>query len=545
MRKFVALFSLFFFSMGNFYEDALFCAYFQDRPQTAKKYCLRALEKNPSPELYEDTIKVLLRLKEYATAEEVAREFLEMFPDRVEPYLSLYHLYKFSGKEDKALQIIEKAYEQFPHNRQVILFLTDEYLKRKEFKRAEKLLREFIKNNPDVPLPYYLLGRIYLLQGRSSEGIRYLQKALEVQEHYTPAVLSLGKFYEEKRDFTKAEELYREVLEEDPDNAVILEKLGKLYIASNRIREAKKIYEKLLQISPENPNYQHEYVLILLNLGEFKRAREILSRLYARFPNNPNITFTYALTLELTGDLERAKELYEQLLTLFPNNAKVIERLAGVYLDLGEYESAKNLIEKGKVIEPDNVNFRFLEADYYLKKGEYEKALSVLNKIQEEYPEDYRVFFMKAIVYDYMGKYREAEEKLRKAMELNPSDPDLYNHLGYSLLLWYGKERIEEAEDLIRKALEMEPNNPAFLDSMGWVYFLKGEYEKAIQYLLRALREVYDDPVVNEHVGDVLVKMNFRDTARNYYRKALEMLEKGKHGEKGQKERILEKLKNL
>ncbi|HHJ64792.1 MAG TPA: tetratricopeptide repeat protein, partial [Aquifex aeolicus] len=81
--------------------------------------------------------------------------------------------------------------------------------------------------------------------------------------------------------------------------------------------------------------------------------------------------------------------------------------------------------------------------------------------------------------------------------------------------------------------------------SMGWVYYLKGDYERAVQYLLDALRRVYDDPVVNEHVGDVLLKMGYPDSAVRYYKRSLMLLEKGKEGEKGQRERVLEKLKEL
>ena len=35
------------------------------------------------------------------------------------------------------------------------------------------------------------------------------------------------------------------------------------------------------------------------------------------------------------------------------------------------------------------------------------------------------------------GEIISAEKDLRKALELNPEDPELLNHLGYSLLLWY------------------------------------------------------------------------------------------------------------
>ena len=80
---------------------------------------------------------------------------------------------------------------------------------------------------------------------------------------------------------------------------------------------------------------------------------------------------------------------------------------------------------------------------------------------------------------------------------------------------------------------------------MGWVYYLQGDYQRALQYLLDALRRAYDDPVVNEHVGDTLLKLGYPEEAKRYYKSALELLKKGKQGEKGQEDRILEKLGEL
>jgi len=102
---------------------------------------------------------------------------------------------------------------------------------------------------------------------------------------------------------------------------------------------------------------------------------------------------------------------------------------------------------------------------------------------------------------------------------------------------------VEEAEKLILKALEKDSKNPAYIDSYAWVLYYKGEYLKAYELLLKALEEEKEDPVIWEHLGDVLLKLNKKSEALESYKKSWELLEKGKRGEPGQKERLKKKLK--
>jgi Putative Zn-dependent protease, contains TPR repeats len=158
-------------------------------------------------------------------------------------------------------------------------------------------------------------------------------------------------------------------------------------------------------------------------------------------------------------------------------------------------------------------------------------------------PQDYRGYFLKAIILDKLGRIIDAERSLREAIKLNPDDPELFNHLGYSLLLWYEDARLSEAEELILKALSKDPENPAYIDSYAWVLYYKGEYQRAYELLLKALEKEKEDPVIWEHIGDVLMKLNKKDQALDAYRKSWQLLEEGKRGEPGQKERLKEKLK--
>jgi len=60
-------------------------------------------------------------------------------------------------------------------------------------------------------------------------------------------------------------------------------------------------------------------------------------------------------------------------------------------------------------------------------------------------------------------------------------------------------------------------------DSLGWVYFKKGEFEKAVTELEKAQQLAPDDPVITEHLGDAYAKRNASEKAIQMYERALKL----------------------
>jgi Flp pilus assembly protein TadD len=57
--------------------------------------------------------------------------------------------------------------------------------------------------------------------------------------------------------------------------------------------------------------------------------------------------------------------------------------------------------------------------------------------------------------------------------------------------------------------------------SLGWVYFKRGDYPRAIEYLERAAELAGEDPTIVEHLGDAYHKTGKNDSALQSYRDAL------------------------
>ena len=133
--------------------------------------------------------------------------------------------------------------------------------------------------------------------------------------------------------------------------------------------------------------------------------------------------------------------------------------------------------------------------------------------------ENVDLLYRMGIVQDKMGQWQAGVATMQKILAFDPDNSSALNFIGYS----YADQgvRLDEAEALIKRALEQKPNDGFILDSLGWVYYKKGEYQKALEAMLLSVEQISDDPTILEHLGDVYQKMQQPKKALEYYRQAL------------------------
>jgi tetratricopeptide (TPR) repeat protein len=101
-------------------------------------------------------------------------------------------------------------------------------------------------------------------------------------------------------------------------------------------------------------------------------------------------------------------------------------------------------------------------------------------------------------------------------------------------------QRLDEAEDLIRRAIALDPNDGFYVDSLGWVYYQRGEYQKAVEQLQHALELAGEDPTIAEHLADAYRQTGKPQEALRLYQEAL-----SRSKEKDQVERLKGKIQVL
>lgn len=120
--------------------------------------------------------------------------------------------------------------------------------------------------------------------------------------------------------------------------------------------------------------------------------------------------------------------------------------------------------------------------------------------------------------YQSMGRDAEADAAYRKAVSANRWNSTALNNRAY-MYAESGKN-LDEALRLAKRAVKMKPDERNFLDTLGWVYYKKGDYGSALEYLSRAAGSP-DAAEIRYHLGLAYLKTGKREKAWVELQKAL------------------------
>ncbi|MFL2800452.1 MAG: tetratricopeptide repeat protein [Paracoccaceae bacterium] len=129
------------------------------------------------------------------------------------------------------------------------------------------------------------------------------------------------------------------------------------------------------------------------------------------------------------------------------------------------------------------------------------------------------ILFLRGISFERSKAWGLAEADFISALELSPDQPQILNYMGYSLL--ERKEKVDQAMRMILLAAKKAPDSYHIIDSLGWAYFQSGDFQKALLYLERAMELESTDPIVNDHLGDVLWMLGRKREAKFQWKKSL------------------------
>jgi tetratricopeptide (TPR) repeat protein len=462
----------------------------------------------------------------------------------------------------QAIDVLKDAIKANPKSAepyQQLAFIYTRYLKRTD--QAIDYANRAIALNPGDVEGYQRLVEIELAAGQERRAIEALDRALKVQSTDPNFWIRLGKLYvailfksdsQPKPDeLRKTNEIFKRAAENSGDDPGILKDVADYYAASQQLKEAIPLYLRVLELQPDDANAREKLATGFVLTNQRDKAVEMLEQIIKEHPEKyqpydllAQVLDEEARSLQRANRIEEAKAKfakvaanYEQSLLINPNHAGTYVRLAELLLGaLRDPERAVKLLGEARRRFPGAP-----EIVYYLGIAQREAKQSqqavatfeeALHEAQLEEDDDFvnaKFYFNYGAAAEQAGLYNKAADLLRKSIALDPENSaEASNYLGY---MWADHNmNLEEAETMIRRALQSEPNNASYLDSVGWVEFRKGQFDRALDDLLRAAKTAErEDPVVFEHIGDTYLKLNRIREALEAWQKALSLDPKNKN----------------
>lgn len=191
--------------------------------------------------------------------------------------------------------------------------------------------------------------------------------------------------------------------------------------------EAEKIYQEILEETPDSPASYINLALAQAQQKKMDLAIETLKKGQERLPDSEIILVRLGHTYLVTGKYWLAFETMQRVLVDNPENVDALTVCASILDAAGRKEEAKNFLERALAIEPESKHLRASLASNLASSGRFEEAIEIYKALINDFPEDQSLYQYTGIAYSYLGDHDQAIFYLKQAVAITPTRSGYFN----------------------------------------------------------------------------------------------------------------------
>ena len=292
---------------------------------------------------------------------------------------------------------------------------------------------------------------------------------------------------------------------EPPETATASElfESGLAALNAGNTRAAIPLFERVVKLDPKYEQAWNDLGLAYLRAGKFEEAESAFRKQIESKPFDEHAYNYLGIALQQQEKLSEAEAAYKKQIEVSPLDPVAHSALGALLLEEHKYAEAIPELDKASVLAPENAGLQVGLGQAYLNTGEKEKALSAFEK----------------------------------AVEASPT-PDVWNNVAYNLgdhsleldkALQFAESAVSATAASLRNAglsnLSVDNLNAvasigAYWDTLGWIYFRKGDDEKALQFI-QASWLLNQNGEVGDHLAQIYEKHGEKDRAIRMFALAL------------------------
>jgi tetratricopeptide (TPR) repeat protein/glycosyltransferase involved in cell wall biosynthesis len=280
---------------------------------------------------------------------------------------------------------------------------------------------------------------------------------------------------------------------------------------AGRLLEAENLYRQILEVQPEAAN-----VLCLLGIaarqqGKIAEAIDFYEQAIAQNPDLVEAHLNNANALLDVGEYQRAIASYEQVIKRQPNSALAYNNLGWLKQQIGEIESAILSYQTALQLAPNLYETAHNLAHLFKEKKQFNEAIACyLNALQINPNLTYSLMGL-GTVWQQQGKLAEAFNCYQQAVKLEPNNPEAHNNVG---AFYHKQGNAKAAIPHYRQALKLKPDFVDAINNLGHALVDLGEFQEAFYCHSRALELQPDNVTAHLELG--LTLLLFGDFQRGF-----------------------------
>jgi len=324
---------------------------------------------------------------------------------------------------------------------------------------------------------------------------------------------------------------------------------------SGNLSAADQLYRKILEREPEHVDALYLRGRLCGQCGELTEATQCLARAIELMPYLVDAHVDLGNVYRLQGALEMAAEEYRRATTIAPGNALAYFNCGIMLKEMGNADGALEYLQEAKRLEPELAEASVIIAYLYLEQLKYEKAIEQFQEVLRRTPEraeaqygmgigfynlqnleeaicafkaavDLRVdyseaYFNLGLALHRQGEFDEGIAYLEKAVETGYEPAaDAYYHLG---LCCMEQQCFEEATDAFRLATHLKPDFAAAYLELGRALRGQDRLDDALEAFESATKLNQEDAAGFFEIGTIQYRLGDFGSAVGHFGMAIEI----------------------
>lgn len=291
------------------------------------------------------------------------------------------------------------------------------------------------------------------------------------------------------------ERIYRQKLEQSPNDAATITNLGAILQKQNKLDEALQYYSQASQLDPTNVTTRLNVGTLYQQKKSYDSAIAAYDSILFLYPNNLEANLYKAQCLVAMGQNDKALESFNKVLSIDPNNKEAKDQI---------FNTLKTTMSPTEMMA-------------FLSKN------SATNKTKVDDMYDY------AIELHKQNKFDDAIACYKEVLKIKSDNPEVYINLA---IAYKQKNDLTQAKQILQDAKAKFPNNKQISDNLQALaqealagkfdvaskYYNSGDYQKAL-----AAYQAIQPPSFDSLSGIAACYkgLNNDTQALEYYKKAL------------------------
>ena len=257
------------------------------------------------------------------------------------------------------------------------------------------------------------------------------------------------------------------------------------YHQAGDLDHAEDIYRQVLKDEPENPNALNLLGVLCSQREQFDESIDLLMKAVQTGDRFYSAHYNYAKALHAVNRLEEAEAQYRIAIEIDPNQASAHHNLGASLCELGRHEEAAESFREAVRIDPLHEEAWHQLAMILFHYDQHEGAIECWRCAIHANDRCLDYHHNLALVLQQCGQLDEAEAGYRKALQLNETSVSTWSNLA-TVLRELG--RTDEAIECCREAIRIDPNYADAYNNLGNIHLTRGEAEEALRWADQAIQ---------------------------------------------------------